>query len=77
MLFRSAQYALLSALAAIGRVYVGPVAGVVVEQQGWSSFFLMTVAAALPGLLMLWWLRREVQALDAHRTRTEALPDLD
>ena len=56
---------------------MGPVAGVVVEQQGWSSFFLMTVAAALPGLLMLWWLRREVQALDARRTRTEAPPDLD
>ncbi len=75
--FSAAQYALLSALAAIGRVYVGPVAGVVVEQQGWPSFFLMTVAAALPGLLMLWWLRREVQALDARRSRTEALPDLD
>jgi len=56
---------------------VRPMAGVVVEQQGWPSFFLMTVAAALPGLFMLWWLRREVQALDAHRTRTEVLPDLD
>ena len=39
--------------------------------------FAVAVAVALPGLLMLWWLRREVQALDAHRTRTEALPDLD
>lgn len=61
--FSAAQYALLSALAAVGRVYVGPASGVVVEQYGWSMFFLMTVAAALPGLLMLWWLRREVTAL--------------
>ncbi|MDO4682875.1 MAG: MFS transporter [Lautropia sp.] len=62
--FSAAQYALLSALAAVGRVYVGPVAGVAVEHHGWASFFLMTVVAAVPGLLMLWWLRREVRALD-------------
>ena len=75
--FSAAQYALLSALAAIGRVYVGPVAGVVVEQQGWPTFFLLTVAAAVPGLLMLWWLRREVGALDAQRDRSAALADAD
>ena len=75
--FSAAQYALLSALAAIGRVYVGPVAGVVVEQQGWPTFFLLTVAAAVPGLLMLWWLRREVGALDAQRDRSAVLADAD
>lgn len=71
--FSAAQYALLSALAAVGRVYVGPVAGVAVEQYGWASFFLMTVLAALPGLLMLWWLRPAIDALDtATRRRREA-----
>jgi MFS transporter, PAT family, beta-lactamase induction signal transducer AmpG len=63
--FSAAQYALLSALAAVGRVYVGPAAGVMVEGLGWPVFFLFTVAAALPGLALLYWLRREVTQLDA------------
>jgi MFS transporter, PAT family, beta-lactamase induction signal transducer AmpG len=63
--FSAAQYALLSALAAVGRVYVGPAAGVMVEGLGWPTFFLFTVAAALPGLALLYWLRREVGELDA------------
>jgi PAT family beta-lactamase induction signal transducer AmpG len=63
--FTAAQYALLSALAAVGRVYVGPAAGVMVEAFGWPTFFLVTVLTALPGLALLWVLRREVQGLDA------------
>lgn len=63
--FSAAQYALLSALAAVGRVYVGPASGVMVEAFGWPTFFLVTVVAALPGLVLLWALRREVGALDA------------
>lgn len=63
--YTAAQYALLSALAAVGRVYVGPVAGVLVEAVGWPTFFLLTVVAALPGLVLLWVLRGTVGALDA------------
>jgi PAT family beta-lactamase induction signal transducer AmpG len=63
--FTAAQYALLSALAAVGRVYVGPASGVMVEAFGWPLFFLVTVVAALPGLLVLWVLRRDVEVLDA------------
>jgi PAT family beta-lactamase induction signal transducer AmpG len=63
--FTAAQYALLSALAAVGRVYVGPAAGVMVEAFGWPTFFVVTVFTALPGLALLWVLRREVDALDA------------
>ncbi len=61
--FSAAQFALLSALAAVGRVYVGPAAGVMVEALGWPTFFLWTVVAALPGLLLLWWLRRTIESL--------------
>lgn len=63
--FSAAQYALLSALAAIGRVYVGPVSGVMVAAFGWPNFFVFSVIAALPGLLLLRWLRPQVLALDA------------
>lgn len=69
--FSAAQYALLSALAAVGRVYVGPVAGVAVEHYGWGPFFLMTVVASAPGLVMLWWLRRDVRALDEEARQSE------
>ena len=67
MRYSAAQYALLSALAAVGRVYVGPASGVMVESFGWPAFFMLTVLTALPGLVLLWWLRADVRALGAVR----------
>ncbi|MGE0314668.1 MAG: muropeptide MFS transporter AmpG [Lautropia sp.] len=61
--FSAAQYALLSALSAVGRIYVGPASGVMVESLGWPAFFLATVFTALPGIGLLWWLRADVLAL--------------
>ncbi len=55
--FSATQYALLSALASIGRVYVGPTAGYLVQAYGWPTFYLMTVAFAFPGLIVLWLMR--------------------
>jgi len=51
--FSATQFALLSALSAVGRVYVGPVAGWFVEAYGWPSFYLFSVVAAVPGILLL------------------------
>lgn len=51
--FSATQFALLSALSAVGRVYVGPLAGWFVEAHGWSTFYLFSIVAALPGLLLL------------------------
>lgn len=62
--FSATHYALLSALAAVGRVWVGPLAGVLAESIGWPGFFLFSVLLALPALVMLWWLRSAVEALD-------------
>jgi PAT family beta-lactamase induction signal transducer AmpG len=55
--FTATQFALLSALASIGRVVVGPAAGILVTEWGWPDFFLMSTAAALPGLAMLFAVR--------------------
>ncbi len=63
--YSAAQYALLSALSAVGRIYVGPAAGVMVSAFGWPQFFLVTVVTALPGLVLLRWLRPAVLELDA------------
>lgn len=63
--FTATQFSLLSALASIGRVWVGPFSGVLVTLIGWPKFFLVSAIAALPGLLMLAWLRQEVNGLEA------------
>ncbi len=62
--YTATQFALLSALAALGRVYVGPVSGVLVETWGWTLFFVLTVVAALPGLGLLIWFRQRIESLD-------------
>lgn len=51
--FSATQFALLSALSAVGRVYVGPIAGWFVEAYGWPWFYLFSIVAAVPGLLLL------------------------
>lgn len=63
--FSATQYALLSAVAAVGRTYLaGPLTPVLVDSMGWAWFFLVTVVIALPGLALLYWRRHEIQALD-------------
>ena len=69
--FSATQFALLSALSAVGRVYVGPAAGWLVELWGWPTFYAFTVLAALPGLLLLAFCR---QTLDAMQHSGEFLP---
>ena len=62
--FSATQYALLSALSAVGRVYVGPAAGYLVAGFGWVQFFFFTFLIALPGLALLVWMRAKIDALD-------------
>ena len=62
--FTATQYALLSAFASVGRVWVGPLAGVLAESIGWPAFFIVSTVLALPALLMLGWLRAPVRALE-------------
>jgi len=62
--FTATQFAMLSAFASIGRVWVGPLAGVLAESIGWPDFFIVSTVLALPALGMLWWMRASVQRLD-------------
>ncbi|MGH8163778.1 MAG: muropeptide MFS transporter AmpG, partial [Rhodanobacteraceae bacterium] len=61
--FSATQYALFSALDAVGRIAIGPVAGVVAQTLGWPVYFTIALACALPGLLVLWILRAEFPRL--------------
>jgi len=62
--FTATQFALLSAFASVGRVWVGPLAGVLAESIGWPTFFVVSTLMAVPALLMLWWMRGPVRALE-------------
>jgi len=61
--FSATQYALLSSLAALGRIFIAPSSGYVVELAGWPNFFLLATISAIPGLLLLWWVRVDIRAL--------------
>jgi PAT family beta-lactamase induction signal transducer AmpG len=54
--FSATQYALLSSLYAFGRDILVAPAGGIVENIGWSWFFLFTLIEAIPGLLLLPWI---------------------
>jgi PAT family beta-lactamase induction signal transducer AmpG len=57
--FTATQYALLSSLAAVPLRTLGASSGWLAESMGWSAFFLLTTAAALPAMgIMIWLLRR-------------------
>lgn len=52
------QFALLSAIAAVGRTVLAASGGYVAEATGWFWFFVVTALAAIPSILLLWWLQR-------------------
>ena len=65
--FSATQYALLSALASLGRVLFGPVTGGLVAWMGWADFFVVTFVAALPGLWLVWRMRERIGAVESAR----------
>ena len=58
------QYALLSASIAFSRDVAGALSGFGAERFGYAGFFALTAALALPGLLMLPWVRAPIAALE-------------
>jgi len=66
--FSATQFALLSALSAVGRTYLaGPLTPPLVDYLGWPGFFLLTVAIALPGLVLLRKLRGTIETMEKQR----------
>ncbi|UGV28286.1 MFS transporter [Rhodopseudomonas boonkerdii] len=57
-LHTATQYALLTALAAVGRTYLSAGAGYVAQATGWPLFFVISVLVAVPSLVLLLWLQR-------------------
>ena len=61
--FTATHYALLSAFAALGRIYVSPLSGVLSESIGWPNFFLFSMLMAVPGLVAVWWMRSAIHGV--------------
>jgi len=57
-LHTATQYALLTALAAVGRTYLSAGAGFIAERTGWPLFFIISALTALPSLVLLVWLQQ-------------------
>lgn len=51
--FAATQFALFTALTSVPRTLANAVTGVIVEQTGWTNFFLLCTALAIPGMLLL------------------------
>jgi PAT family beta-lactamase induction signal transducer AmpG len=57
-LHTATQYALLTALAAVGRTYLSSGGGFVADATGWAWYFAICAVAGLPSLILLWLLQR-------------------
>ncbi|HJT22664.1 MAG TPA: MFS transporter [Nitrospira sp.] len=55
--YTATQFALLSSLEAVGRVFSGRPSAELVAMVGWGEFFFFTFLAALPGIWLVWNLR--------------------
>jgi PAT family beta-lactamase induction signal transducer AmpG len=54
------QYALLTSLSSVGKRVFGWVGGDIISAYGWPEFFIATAAMAIPGLVLVAFLPREV-----------------
>jgi len=66
--FTATQYALLSSLMGIPRVFASAPTGFMAKTMGWEGFFIFCTLIAIPGLLML------TKFAPWHRTRPVSLP---
>ena len=65
--YTATQFALLSSFAAVGRTWLSTPAGFAAEGFGWVGFWLFTVVAAIPGMLLLWIMWRRGFVVDTVR----------
>ena len=61
--YSATQYALLSSLSALGRTFLAPTSGYLVESVGWAAFFIITAVSAVPGLWLLWMYRDTISEM--------------
>jgi PAT family beta-lactamase induction signal transducer AmpG len=58
------QYALLSMIALAPRYTLGYPAGWIADHGGWTAYYWTSFALAVPGILLIWYMRRRIHELD-------------
>ena len=66
--YTATQFALLSSLEALGRVFAGRPSAEIVDAVGWTQFFVFTLVVALPGIFAVWSLRHRIEEEQKERT---------
>ncbi len=70
--FSAFQYALLSVIALLPRYTLGYPAGWIADNGGWTAYYWTSFALALPGIALVWIMRRRIEALDVPAEATKA-----
>jgi PAT family beta-lactamase induction signal transducer AmpG len=65
--FSAFQYALLSVLALLPRYVLGGPAGWLADHAGWPVYFVVSFGLGIPGVLMVWIMRRRIATLEVAR----------
>lgn len=65
--FSAFEYALLSVLALLPRYLLGGPAGWLADHGGWSTYYIVSFLLGVPGLAMVWVMRKQIAALDVRR----------
>ena len=58
--YTGTQFALLTSFMAFGRTWLSTSSGWLAEHTDWVTFFAVSTAVALPGLLLLVWMTRHL-----------------
>ncbi len=62
--FSAFQFALLSTLALLPRYTLSGPAGRIADNLGWSEYYWISFALAIPGVVLVWVMRKRIEALD-------------
>lgn len=58
--YSASQFSLLSAIASSGRIFLGPLAGLMVTTLGWTQFYIWSFILCFPGIALLILLKDKV-----------------
>jgi PAT family beta-lactamase induction signal transducer AmpG len=62
--FSAFQYSLLSVIALLPRYTLGAPAGYLADVGGWGVYYWTSFALAIPGIALVWFMRRRIDTLD-------------
>lgn len=74
--FSATQYALLSALAAVTRVMIGPVSAIAVKHVGWLDFYIISFLLGIPIMGLLFSMKNQIDKIEGREEPVEEVSAL-